>query len=140
MWRIYNNQTNLKVKPSYFRTIFVQNLISASVRRQPMNVQPVFLWTRGLRYQKRTKENKIWLFKSNCIWTKLEHFIPNWKTKMNKCSLYYLTTKKNQVLPRVTDQSAYCSRQMYMYNLTFVIGHSKAPQTKVNVFNFFFDR
>ena len=42
--------------------------------------------------------------------------------------------QKNQVLPRVPDQSAYYSRQLYKYNLTVVVGGSRCTQTKNNVF------
>lgn len=42
--------------------------------------------------------------------------------------------QKNQPLPKVPDQSAYYSRQLYIYNLTFVQGSSKSEQNPSNVF------
>lgn len=42
--------------------------------------------------------------------------------------------QKNQVLPKVPDQSAYFSRQPYQYNCTVVVGNSKSPMTKDNTF------
>lgn len=47
--------------------------------------------------------------------------------------------QKNQVLPRVPDQSAYYSRQLYMYNLTILVGDSRCKQTKDNVFIYHYD-
>lgn len=41
--------------------------------------------------------------------------------------------QKNLVLPKIPDQSAYYSRQLYQYNLTVVRGHSKAKQNHENV-------
>lgn len=41
--------------------------------------------------------------------------------------------QKNQVLPKVPDQSAYYSRQFYIYNFTIVDGHSRSPLTRDNV-------
>lgn len=42
--------------------------------------------------------------------------------------------QKNQVLPKVPDQTAYYSRQMYVYNFTVCRGSPKDPQTKENTF------
>lgn len=47
--------------------------------------------------------------------------------------------QKNQVLPRVPDQAAYYSRQLYKYNFTIVIGDSKCKYTKDNVFIYHWD-
>ncbi|KAI4455735.1 dna-directed rna polymerases i ii and iii subunit rpabc2 [Holotrichia oblita] len=45
--------------------------------------------------------------------------------------------EKNLVLPKVPDQSAYYSRQLYMYNFTIVQGSSKSKLTKDNVFSYY---
>lgn len=42
-------------------------------------------------------------------------------------------------MPRVSDQSVYYARQIYKYNLTFVVGDSRAPQNKNNVFIYEWD-
>lgn len=47
--------------------------------------------------------------------------------------IFSFDCQKNQVLPKVPDQSAYYSRQLYEYNFTVVIGDSKMKQTKENV-------
>ncbi|KAJ8877490.1 hypothetical protein PR048_021945 [Dryococelus australis] len=46
-----------------------------------------------------------------------------------------LKSHKNESLLtlRIPDQSAYYSRQLYLYNLTVLRGHSKAKQTNANV-------
>lgn len=42
--------------------------------------------------------------------------------------------QKNQPMPKVPDQSAYYSRQLYAYNFTIVIGSSKNKLSSDNVF------
>lgn len=42
--------------------------------------------------------------------------------------------QKNQVLPKIPDQIAYYSRQLYMYNFTIVVGSSTNKIAKENVF------
>lgn len=42
--------------------------------------------------------------------------------------------QKNQPCPKVPDQGAYYSRQLYVYNFTAVIGNSKAPLSVKNTF------
>lgn len=42
--------------------------------------------------------------------------------------------QKKLVLPKVPDQSAYYSRQLYLYNLCFVKGSSRDQQNKENTF------
>lgn len=44
--------------------------------------------------------------------------------------------QKNQVLPKVADQAAYYSRQLYIYNFTIVLGNStnKFPKENVHIY------
>lgn len=44
--------------------------------------------------------------------------------------------QKNQVLPKIPDQKAYYSRQLYIYNFTVVKGLSKDKLSKENVFSY----
>lgn len=44
--------------------------------------------------------------------------------------------EKNQALPKVPDSAAYYLRQIYLYNFTTVVGHSKSPLTPENVMCF----
>lgn len=45
----------------------------------------------------------------------------------------FFDCQKNQVLPKVADQIAYYSRQLYIYNFTIVIGASINKFQKENV-------
>ncbi|KAJ8910639.1 hypothetical protein NQ315_012507 [Exocentrus adspersus] len=44
--------------------------------------------------------------------------------------------QKNLILPKVPDQTAYYSRQLYLYNFTIVQGTSQSKLTKQNVFSY----
>lgn len=46
---------------------------------------------------------------------------------------------KNQPLPKVSNQAAYYSRQIYIYNLAIVVGNSRMPQSNDNVFLYYWD-
>ncbi|KAJ8875279.1 hypothetical protein PR048_023174 [Dryococelus australis] len=50
-----------------------------------------------------------------------------------RTAVFTYDCQKNLVLPRVPDQAAYYSGQLFMYNFTVSRGHSKAPQDKDTV-------
>ena len=56
------------------------------------------------------------------------------REKKENLIIFSFDCQKNMVLPKVPDQTAYYSRQLYQYNLTVVIGNSKCHQTKENTF------
>lgn len=47
---------------------------------------------------------------------------------------FFFGCQKNLVLPKVPDQSAYFSRQLYAYNLTICQGTSRARRNSTNTF------
>lgn len=85
-----------------------------------------------------TKKNELKIepilhkLKANAFYSKL-------KEDKNDLLIVSFDCQKNQPLPRVPDQSAYYSRQLYKYNLTIIIGHSKCRHTKNNVFIYHWD-
>lgn len=70
---------------------------------------------------------------------KAKSFYSLLKDKSEDVLILSFDCQKNQVLPKVPDQSAYYSRQLYKYNFTIVVGHSKCPQTKENTFIYHWD-
>jgi len=77
-------------------------------------------------------ELKLHKLKANAFYSKL-------KEDKNDLLIVSFDCQKNQPLPRVPDQAAYYSRQLYKYNLTIIIGHSKCKYTKDNVFIYHWD-
>lgn len=137
MWKLYDREITdeaLKVKESYFRYIFRYNfnIGFGTPRTDECSICNSL--------NERIKHSTNAADKLNCMTELRVHKL--------KAKAFYLCLKesrddlmtvsfdcqKNQVLPRVQDQSAYYSRQIYKYNLTIVVGHSKSKLTKDNVF------
>lgn len=56
------------------------------------------------------------------------------RSSSRKGSILSFDCQKNFVLPKVPDQSAYFSRQLYTYNLTICQGPSRGPRNISNTF------
>ncbi|XP_028173200.1 uncharacterized protein LOC114362131 isoform X2 [Ostrinia furnacalis] len=136
MWRLYQeNQTdeNLKVRHCFFRRIFVVHYnigfktprvdicskcseLSEKIKNEKVETEKVALMT-ALRIHK-LKPKSFYMF--------LRELDDETFTISFDC-------QKNQVLPKVADQIAYYSRQLYIYNFTIVIGTSTNKFQKENV-------
>ncbi|XP_050063915.1 uncharacterized protein LOC126552866 [Aphis gossypii] len=141
LWRIYNDEAEdlLKVKESYFRHIFCTEFnIGFGTPSTDACSTCISLSEKIKHSDCSTKKNelktelKLHKLKANAFYSKL---------KENKQDLLIVSfdCQKNQPLPRVPDQAAYYSRQLYKYNLTIIIGHSKCAYTKDNVFIYHWD-
>lgn len=141
LWRIYNAEAQdlLKVKESYFRHIFCTEFNigfgtpSTDACSTCINVQEKIKHSNcDTKKQELKTELKLHKLKANAFYSKL---------KENKKDLLIVSfdCQKNQALPRVPDQAAYYSRQLYKYNLTIIVGHSKCQYTKDNVFIYHWD-
>lgn len=139
LWSMYQKEherDNLQVTKYYFRKIFRTRFnigfgspatdqcstclsLNERIKRCNNDVKKVTLRT----------ERNVHSMKAKAFYRCLQQNNPTMYTFSFDC-------QKNQVLPRVPDQSAYYSRQLYKYNLTIVEGHSKAPQTRENVYIF----
>lgn len=136
MWRLYQeNQTDekLKVRHCFFRRIFVVHYnigfktprvdicskcseLSEKIKNEKVETEKVALMT-ALRIHK-LKAKSFYMF--------LRELDDETLTISFDC-------QKNQVLPKVADQIAYYSRQLYIYNFTIVIGTSTNKFQKENV-------
>lgn len=65
---------------------------------------------------------------------KAKWFYTSLKTQADNEIVFSFDCQKNLVLPKVADQSAYYSRQLYMYNLTICQGSSRDKQNPSNTF------
>lgn len=141
LWRIYNAeaQNSLTVKESYFCYIFCTNFNigfdtpSTDACSTCINFQEKIKHINCDTKRNELKtELKLHKLKTNIFYSKL---------KYNKKYLLIVSfdCQKNQALPRVPDQAAYYSRQLYKYNLTIIIGHLKFEYTKDNIFIYHWD-
>ncbi|XP_045763554.1 uncharacterized protein LOC123866193 isoform X1 [Maniola jurtina] len=72
-------------------------------------------------------ELRLHKLKAKCFHRFLKEYDPSRLTISFDC-------QKNQVLPKVPDQSAYYSRQLYIYNFTIVKGNETQNISKENVY------
>ncbi|KAL0861267.1 hypothetical protein ABMA27_008828 [Loxostege sticticalis] len=109
MWKIYIEQCsqNTKVKESYFRSVFNRcyNLGFGSPQyRHLLKMHPIAT----LMAEKRVHNLKA------------EAFYRLLKERKEDMVVFSFDCQKNQVLPKIPDQAAYYSRQLYIYNFAIV--------------------
>lgn len=137
IFRIYNEsveQEDLKSKKTFFREIFLQNYnigfgcpatdvcskcIELSEKIKHANSEK-------LKAQLIMKK-RVHKMRSNAFFSKLREEKPGLFTISFDC-------QKNLVNPKVPEQTAYYSHQLYTYNFTIAKGSSKSKLTLENVF------
>lgn len=140
MWRMYQEQqsdTSLKVKECFFRNIFNKHYnIGFKTPRVDVCSKCTELTEKIKKAKKQNDqiatvgimaELRIHKLKSKCFYEYLREQKEFMLTLSFDC-------QKNQVLPKVPDQIAYYSRQLYIYNFTIVVGSSTNNISKDNVF------
>ncbi|XP_068084852.1 uncharacterized protein [Anabrus simplex] len=138
MWKMYNRsltegQSGLKVTQWYFRSIFnkTYNLGFGSPR--------VDVCSTCLQLDERLKHAGPGEEKQQIITEKRVHklrakaFYTSLKCTDPKIVTFSYDCQKNLPLPKVPDQAAYYSRQIYLHNFTVVKGDSKSQLTPENV-------
>lgn len=137
MWKIYQSETDdpsLRVKKTYFRKIFNTqfNIGFGTPRTDVCSTcislnEMIKLETNPEKKQDLCVQKRVHTLKAQAFYKLLQE---------ERCDLmtFSFDCQKNQVLPKVPDQSAYYSRQLYQYNLTVIAGSSKSKQTKDNTF------
>ncbi|KAI4455666.1 dna-directed rna polymerases i ii and iii subunit rpabc2 [Holotrichia oblita] len=139
LFRMYITQTtpDLVVKHSYFRHIF-NTKYNLSFKTPRTDV-----CSQCLQFSERLKHETDPHIKSTIMTEKRIHklranaFFDLLRENSNEIITLSFDCEKNLVLPKVPDQSAYYSRQLYMYNFTIVQGSSKSKLTKDNVFSYY---
>lgn len=123
---IYNSSVEKQfiVKPSYFRTIF-NTKFNASFKTPSSDE-----CSTCIEFSSKIKSAKDEGIKNQLKFAKTFHkkkakcFFDHLNKKPDKCFLLSFDCQKNLQLPKVSDQAAYYSRQLYCYNLTVVTGLS----------------
>lgn len=135
---MYNNQTNseLKVKQAYFRNIFDTNFNLRFISPRTDVCSECLQFTEKIKIEKDHKIRNDLIIKQRVHKLKAKAFFDY--AKEEKPDLVTLTfdCEKNLVLPKTPDQSAYYSRQVYLFNFTVVQGLSKSNLTPENVYSY----
>ncbi|XP_034833619.1 uncharacterized protein [Maniola hyperantus] len=136
MWRMYNQKCDehLKVRQCFFRNIFNRSYNIGFVTPRVDVCSKCLSFTERIKHeQDSTKkahligELRLHKLKAKCFHRFLKEYDPSRLTISFDC-------QKNQVLPKVPDQSAYYSRQLYIYNFTIVKGNETQNISKENVY------
>lgn len=133
LWRMYTSQEMfVPAKESYFRKIFCSeyNLGFGTPRTDVCSTYLMLGEKIKREKDERRKytllaERRIHKLRANAFYELLKDDAPETLILSFDC-------QKNQNLPKLPDQTAYYSRQMYIYNFTVVRGHSKGkinPET-----------
>lgn len=134
MWKMYINQCDeSKVRECYFRAIFNRcyNLGFGSPRTDTCS--------KCTELQEKIKTSTDTTQKTNLMAEKRLHILKSkafyrlLKEVREDMVVFSFDCQKNQVLPKIPDQAAYYSRQLYIYNFAIVKSVPENTLGKENV-------
>lgn len=136
LWRAYNNNehvdNSLKVKYHFFRDIFVSQFNISFKSPATDACSDCIRLKEAIKRVTGTEKISVMTtltvhkLRAKAFYSLMKQDDPS--TLILSCDC-----EKNLVLPKVPDQSAYYSRQLYQYNFTICEGHSKAKQNTDSV-------
>lgn len=135
MWRMYNQKVHgdLKVKESYFRHIF-STLFNISFKAPSTDVCSKCTELTGrIRTEADVKKKNELMIELRVHKLRYRAFYDMLKDEKEGMLIISFDCQKNLVLPKVADQAAYYSRQLYCYNFTVVTGSSRSQMSNENV-------
>lgn len=126
LWIMYNSSVSeeLKVKEWYFRNIFNTRFNVSFTSPSTDECSTCLELNERLRVEKDEEKKSDLLLRKALHRKQAKSFFEHLKKKDDDCLLLSFDCQKNLVLPKLTDQAAYYSRQIYCYNLTVVTGLS----------------
>lgn len=124
LWRMYNDATedNLKVKEAYFRKIFVHNYNIGFSSPTVDECSTCLELKSRLNVEKDESQRGNLKAQLSVHKKRAAAFFSFLREKPDDCFLLSFDCQKNLPLPKVPDQIAYYSRQLYCYNLAVVKG------------------
>lgn len=137
IWKMYNNELtddDLKVKESYFRYVFRHNFNIGFGKPSTDECSTCISLRERIKHSTDPASKQTFMTELRVHKLKAKAFYKFLQESREDLLTISFDCQKNQVLPRVQDQSAYYSRQIYKYNLAIVVGHSKIKMTKDNVY------
>lgn len=137
LWRAYNKKyvcPQLRVKYHFFWEIFVSDF-NISFKTPATDSCSECLRLKSLITTEKNSTEKIKLMtKLRLHKLRAKAFGNLIKDDTDKTVFKFsFDCQKNLVLPKIPDQAAYYSRQLYQYNMTICEGHSKSKQTRDNI-------
>lgn len=122
------------VKSSYFRKIFrtTFNIGFGSPRVDVCST--CLLYQEQIKHENNENKKKDLMIKKRVHSLRAKAFYSLLKEDKEDLLILSFDCQKNQPMPKVSDQITYYSRQLYLYNFTIVVGHSKSQLNSKNVF------
>lgn len=137
LWRMYNESCenyNLRVKKYFFR-VYVRKTYNIGFGQPATDACSYCLQLKHLVASSTNEQEKnTFMIAKRVHALKYKEFFNALKKTEDSTLVLSYDCQKNQVLPKVPDQAAYYSRQLYIYNFTVCRGSSKDPLEKNNVF------
>lgn len=127
MYKHYCNEISdneLKVKSSYFRTVFNKNFNLGFGTPRTDVCSTCLELDEQLKTTTDQKQKQLIIMKKRVHKLRAKAFYSLTKEKDNKLLIISFDCQKNLPLPKLPDQSTYYSRQIYLFNLTVVKGPS----------------
>ncbi|XP_057671231.1 uncharacterized protein LOC130902959 [Diorhabda carinulata] len=135
LWRLYNSAQGSscsQVKYEFFRGIFTKDY-NISFKTPATDACSTCIELR-LSIQNSNGAEKIHNMAMLRVHRlKAKAFYDELRTEKSDTLMLAFDCQKNLVLPKVPDQSAYFSRQLYLFNFTVCAGSSKSEQNKETV-------
>ncbi|RVE45245.1 hypothetical protein evm_010135 [Chilo suppressalis] len=135
MWKMYQvkHSDEFKVRQCFFRNIFVKKY-NIGFKTPRVDVCSKCLeFSVKIKSQQNPALKQMLITEQRIHKLKANSFYYYLKQKEDKTLTMSFDCQKNQVLPKIPDQSAYYSRQLYNYNFTIVVGTSTQNFLKENV-------
>lgn len=134
--KMYNEgvtDEQFKVKESYFRHVFNTNFNIGFSAPSVDECSSCLELKQRIDIEKNEAEKSQLTFKLLLHQKQAKCFFDYLKDKPDDCFILSFDCQKNLVLPKLSDQIAYYSRQLYCYNLSVVKGISTDSLTPSNV-------
>ncbi|XP_069676001.1 uncharacterized protein [Periplaneta americana] len=136
MWSMYieENPEELHVDYDYYRTIFNDNFNIGFGSPYVDKCSTCSSLENRITAEKRQTEREALRIQLKVHKTRSDVFYKQLQEQTDGQLTLSYDCQKNLILPKVPDQAAYYSRQLYLYNFTICQGHSGCSQTKENTF------
>lgn len=139
MYRLYKDQAapeSMNVKASYFRRIFNThfNIGFGSPRTDVCST--CLQLEEQIKHEKNENKKNELMINKRVHKLRARAFYDLLKENYEYLLILSFDCQKNQPMPKIPDQITYYSRQLYIYNFTVVVGHSKTELKKENVYSY----
>lgn len=133
--RLYSDDAhNVPVRYEFFRRIF-NKYFNLSFKSPATDACSKCIQLKeSIQKERDTAKKQLLIAELRIHKLKAKWFYTSLKTQLDNEIIFSFDCQKNLVLPKVPDQSAYFSRQLYAYNLTVCQGPSRGPQNSSNTF------